>query len=161
MLFRSAVDGAVAEDLFRAARRLDRAEVRRLSSRVLRREATEELGASARALGSIAGSQGPKGVLDALRVSDSASEVVRLSRVAERTGPGFRGALRLAPRLAKTVAKASWIFLKWALWLAAGAVWFLWLIWMSVRFAVRLSRLVGRITSAMIRLARPLRPVSA
>lgn len=160
-LARRAVDGAVVEDLFRAARRLDRAEVRRLSSRVLRREATEELGASARALGSIAGTQGPKGALDALRVSDSTSEVVRLFRVTERTGPGFRGALRLTPRLMKTVAKASWIFVKWALWLAAGVLWLLWLVWISCGLAIRIARLMARLTAGILRSLQPSRPVTA
>ncbi|MBE7184630.1 MAG: hypothetical protein INR68_09515 [Methylobacterium mesophilicum] len=160
-LARRAVDGAALEDVFRAARRLDRAEVQRLSSRVLRREATEELGSSARALGSIASGRGPKGVLDALRVSDSTGEVVRLARVAERTGPGFRGALRLAPRLVKTLAKASWAFVKWVLWLAAGALWVLWLVWTGLRLVRRLALVIVHALIGAARLAGPRRPASA
>lgn len=139
LITRRAIDGEAMETAFRAARRLDWDGVRLASARMLRREATEELGTAGTALGGVASRLGPKGALDTLRASDSTAEIVRLGRVAERAGPSFRGMLRVAPRLGKLALKSGRMMVELALWIAGAALWLLW----AVRTLFRFFRMTG------------------
>ncbi len=143
-LARRALDPEAMDAVARAGRRLDWSGVRAASVRLLRREVTEELGTAGAALGTLARRQGPKGALDTLRAADSTAEITRLGRIAEKSGPAYRGALKLAPRLAKGFAKASRVFVGWALWLLGGVLWLLWAVWTAMRLIRALIRVIAR-----------------
>jgi hypothetical protein len=159
-LARRAVDADALQAVLRAARRLDWAEARRLSRSVLRRDVGAELARSGEALGGIAAVRGPRAALDTLGAAESTVELRRLARVSEKSGAGYRGALRLAPRLAKGVAKVSEVFLKVAGWLLAGLGWLLWLAWVALRLLYRCGRLALRAGRFATHRARP-RPHAA
>lgn len=152
-LARRAVDADALQAVLRAGRRLDWAEARRAAGRVLRRDAGDELLRTGEALGGMAAARGPRAALDTLAVADGTAEVARLARVAEKSGSGFRGALRLAPRLAKGVAKVSKIFFAVGGWLLAGLGWIAWLAWVSVRLGLRGMKLGWRGAGTVIRVA--------
>ncbi len=159
-LARQAVDGDALEATVRAARRLDWAEARRLGSTVLRREGRAEIVRTGEAVGAVAAVRGPRAALDTLKTAENTAEVSRLARIAETTGPAYRGALRLAPRLAKAVAKTSKVMWKLSAWIALGLFWLCWLLWTALRLCHRTARLSAHGIRFAVRVVKPRRTTS-
>lgn len=143
-LTRRAVDGDALQATLRAARRLDWAGVRRAGGGILRREASAELARTGEALGGIAAARGPRAALDTLQTAEKTDDLSRLAHIAEKSGTTYRAAIRLAPRLARAMAKVSKAFLKAAGWLLAGLAWIAWLLWTALRLTRRALKLSAR-----------------
>lgn len=160
-LARRAVDPDALEATLRAGRRLDWPAARLEAQAILRAPIRAELMRTGEAVGAIAAARGPRAALDTLKAAESTAEVTRLARVAEKLRGGYRGALRLAPRLGKVVARTIDRLAGILGWLLSAAAWLLWLAWLSLRVTVRGTALAARGVRRFVRRSPPTRTIAS
>ena len=117
------IDGDEAAAAFRAAKSLDTTALSASARRIVRPEAIERLGSTARSIGGVAGQQGYRGTLQTLKLAETTDDIRKLEKASTRYGDRYRAVARFVGKAGGIALKAGAFIALMAWWMLGIAVW--------------------------------------